>query len=80
MGTNSQEIQELANKANEVEEKINLTVAIVDEAVQASDRTVTDFEKTGSEVDDIVSQISQINDISSQNARNVEEIAAAAGK
>jgi methyl-accepting chemotaxis protein len=78
MGSNSEEIQELANKANEVEEKINLTVIIVDEAVQASDRTVTDFEKTGDDVDDIVTQVSQINEISSQNARNVEEIAAAA--
>lgn len=78
MSSNSEEIQELATTATDVEEKINLTVAIVDEAVQASDRTVTDFEKTGNNVDSIVTQVSEINEISSQNARNVEEIAAAA--
>jgi methyl-accepting chemotaxis protein len=78
MTCNSQEIQELATTATEVEKRINLTVHIVDEAVKASDRTVTDFEKTGTNIETIVIQISQINEISSQNARNVEEIAAAA--
>ncbi len=78
MGSNSEEIQALAITATEVEKKINDTVAIVDEAVTASDRTVTDFEKTGANVDLIVTQVTQINEISSQNARNVEEIAAAA--
>lgn len=78
MTSNSQEIQELANSATDVEKKINLTVAIVDEAVAASDRTVTDFEKTGSDVENIVSQVRRINEISSQNARNVEEIVSAA--
>ncbi len=78
MTSNSDEIQELAKTASQVEEKINQTVAIVNEAVKASDRTVNDFETTGKDVQSIVSQISEINDISSQNARNVEEIAAAA--
>ncbi|MCF6309905.1 MAG: methyl-accepting chemotaxis protein [Sulfurimonas sp.] len=78
MSSNSEEIQALAITATEVEEKINETVSIVDAAVQASDKTVTDFEKTGANVDLIVTQITQINELSSQNARNVEEIASAA--
>jgi methyl-accepting chemotaxis protein len=78
MSANSEDIQALANSASDVEKKINQTVAIVNEAVKASDRTVRDFEKTGTDVQSIVTQITQINDISSQNARNVEEIAAAA--
>jgi len=78
MSSNSEDIQELANTATAVEEKINLSVSIVDEAVHASDRTVSDFEKTGNNVESIVNQIGEINDISAQNARNVEEIASAA--
>ncbi|MCF6339507.1 MAG: methyl-accepting chemotaxis protein [Sulfurimonas sp.] len=78
MNSNSEEIQALAITATEVKQKINDTVTIVVEAVNASDRTVTDFEKTGANVDLIVTQITQINEISSQNARNVEEIASAA--
>jgi methyl-accepting chemotaxis protein len=78
MSSNSEDIQKLADMAIQVEEKINVSVQIVDDAVQASDRTVTDFEKTGNDVESIVTQITEINDISLVNARNVEEIAAAA--
>src|SRR3990167_2019122 len=78
MNSNSEEIQELSESATDVERKINESVAIVKEAVKASDKTVNDFEKTGRDVEFIVSQVSQINEISSKNARNVEEIAAAA--
>jgi methyl-accepting chemotaxis protein len=78
MSSNSEDIQALADMAIQVEDKINISVRIVDEAVVASDRTVTDFEKTGNDVESIVTQITEINDISLVNARNVEEIAAAA--
>ena len=78
MNSNSEEVQNLANISTEVEEKINNSVTIVNEAVVASDKTVTDFEKTGKDVEAVVINISEINEISSKNSRNVEEIAAAA--
>jgi len=78
MSGNSQEIQELANIAQGVENKINDTVEIVNAAVGASDRTVKDFEKTGENVEIIVGKVEEINELSSTNARSVEEIAAAA--
>ncbi len=78
MGSNSEEIQRLSNIAADVETKINMSVEIVDEAVHTSDKTVTDLEKSGTSVEAIVSQVSEMNEFSSENARNVEEIAAAA--
>jgi methyl-accepting chemotaxis protein len=78
MSSNSEDIQKLSENATEVEIKINESVVIVKDAVRASDKTVNDFEKTGRDVEFIVSQVSEINEISSNNARNVEEIAAAA--
>lgn len=78
MSSNSSEVQELANNSINVERKINESVMIVNDAVTASDRTVNDFEKTGKNVELIVYQVSEINEISSENARNVEEIASAA--
>ena len=78
MSTNSEEIQELANIAQGVEEKINETVDIVSNAVHASESTVQDFENTGKNVETIVGKVEEINEISSTNARSVEEIAAAA--
>jgi len=78
MSDNSEDIQELANIAQNVEDKINATVDIVNMAVVASDKTVKDFQKAGENVKVIVKQGEEINSISSANARNVEEIAAAA--
>lgn len=78
MNSNSEEVQALADVSNDVEVKINHSVSIVNKAVKASDKTVSDFEKTGKDVESIVAQITEINKLSSQNARNVEEIAAAA--
>jgi len=78
MSENSQEIQELANIAEGVEGKINQTVEIVNQAVEASESTVTDFEHTGKNIETIVTKVEEVNTISATNARSVEEIAAAA--
>jgi len=78
MSSNSDEIQELANIAQNVEDRINSTVEIVNEAVKVSDKTVKDFEDTGKNVEIIVQQGDEINALSGTNARSVEEIAAAA--
>ena len=77
MINNSNEIQELTNIAQDVEDKINSTVELVNEAVKASDKTVADFEKTGKDIEVIVDRVTEINEISSTNARSVEEISAA---
>ena len=78
MSTNSDDIQELANVAQNIENKINTTVDIVNNAVKTSDKTVQDFENTGKNAEAIVNQVEVINKLSSINARSVEEIAAAA--
>ena len=78
MSLNSEEIQALATAASDVESKINESVSIVNLAVAANDKTVRDFETTGKNVEDIAQKVSSINEISATNARNVEEIAAAA--
>ncbi len=78
MSENSNEINELANIAQKVEHKINETVEIVNIAVEASERTVQDFESTGDNIETIVIKVEEVNTISSTNARSVEEIAAAA--
>lgn len=78
MSTNSDEIQKLADLADNVESKINSTAEIVLEAVGVSDQTVNNFENTGKNLKLIVTQVEEINELSSVNARSVEEIASAA--
>ena len=78
MSKNAEQIQSLSSVASVVETQINNTVAIVEGAVDATNKTVADFEKTGGNVENIVDEVEKTNAISTQNARNVEEIAAAA--
>jgi len=78
MNSNSQEIQGLSNLSQEVELRINTSVVIVNKAVLASEKTVSDFENTGNDIDTIVTQVNEINQVSTQNAKSTQEIAAAA--
>jgi len=78
MNENSTEIQLLATIAEDVENRINDTVEIVNKAVDASEETVSDFEQTGTGIETIVSLVTEVNSISSTNAKSVEGIATAA--
>ena len=78
MHSNSNDIQHLVTIAEGVEDQINSTVAIVDNAVIANDRTVKDFVSTGHDIEIIVTKVEKIHAISSTNAKSVEEIASAA--
>jgi methyl-accepting chemotaxis protein len=78
MNENATEMENLANVSTEVEKKINYTTSIVNEATEASDKTVKDFESAGKQIASITRRVTKINELSTQNARSVEEIAGAA--
>jgi methyl-accepting chemotaxis protein len=77
MNRNSAEIQELTSIAQEVEVKINSTADMMRIATGLNDKTVTDYIQTGQKVDNIVTKIEEINTLSTDNTRSVEEIAGA---
>ena len=78
MSSNAKDIQALSEVSQDVEVKINETVALVNEAVETTDATVSGFEISGKKVEEIAFQVTEIDELSTENARNVEEIAAAA--
>ena len=78
MNKNSHEIQNLTLFAETVENKIKDTISAMQNATQVSDTMINDYIKTGKNVDIIVNKVININDISTENARSVEEIAGAA--
>lgn len=49
----------------------------MDNATKLNDKTVEDYIKTGDKIDTIVIKIEEINTLSTQNTRSVEEIAGA---
>lgn len=77
MNKNSKEVQELSVVAEDVGKKINTTVEIMDFATKLNDKTVADYVNTGVKIEEIVSKIEEINALSTQNTRSVEEIAGA---
>jgi len=78
MNKNSEDIQHLNDMAQTVEQNIDDAVEIVNKAATVTDKMVADFERTGKNINEIVNQVKKINEISSKNARSVEEIASAA--
>ena len=70
----SEEIQDLANVATDVESTIDQTVKIVYGAVQSTDKTVDSFEHMGLRVSDIIQEVEEINIISSINSSSIVEI------
>ena len=77
MNDNSESIQELANLAQTIEERIRLTATLMEEASTSSDKTVTMFERTSEDVEVIATNINEVNTLSLVNVRSVEEIASA---
>lgn len=78
MTINSKRVESLANTAGEVESKINDMFKIMEKVTQDSDVTIENYLKTANYIESMITEIHQINDLSSQNARSVEEMASAA--
>jgi len=78
MTLNSKRVESLANTASEVESKINDMFKIMEKVTKDSDFTIENYLKTASYIESMINEICQINDLSSENARSVEEIASAA--
>ena len=78
MGSNSKKIEELAITANGVENSLKDTFQIIDAVTKVTEHTVDSYVQTGNDIEHIITKISEIIKISSENSRSVEEIAGAA--
>lgn len=78
MGKNAKNIQRLSTVSNGVETTILGTTQVMQESVSAVTISAENSKKISNDTDKIVDMVSNINTLTSQNARSVEEIAAAA--
>lgn len=78
MTANSKKVESLATTASGVESKINNMFNVMGNATKVSDNTAENYLKTGKDIEYMIDGVGKINEISSQNARSVEEIASAA--
>jgi len=78
MNSNSKSMENLTTIASLVEQNINETTTIMDNATVSSEHTVQDYIQTGQKVDAIVKQIEEINAFTISNATSMEEMESAA--
>ncbi len=78
MSNNSKKVEELSDTATGVENKINELSVVMNNATSMADKTVSSYIQTGNDIGDMIEGVSEMNGISTQNARSVEEIASAA--
>ncbi|NPA55879.1 MAG: hypothetical protein GXO40_05900 [Epsilonproteobacteria bacterium] len=77
MSIDSKSMQDLADRAVRVEDTITNSTSLVAKTANMTQETVDNFEKTATDIEFITKKIEEINEISSSNARSVEEIASA---
>ena len=78
MTTNSKKVEELSLTAVSVENRISKLSSVMENATEMADQTVVNYIETGDDIAKIITGVSQINGMSTQNVRSVEEIASAA--
>ncbi len=78
MNRNARNIQRLTDVSSGVESTILGTVDVMEKSVTSVTTSASNSHKISNDTDKIVSMVSNINTLTSQNARSVEEIAAAA--
>lgn len=78
MTINSKKVEKLSVTAVNVEEKINNLSTVMGNATNMADKTVSSYIQTGDDIGNVIENVSQINDLSTQNTKSVEEIANAA--
>lgn len=78
MSTNSKVVQELANTATKVEAKIDELSHTMSKATNMADMTVNNYITAGSDLEKIIGDIGQINELSAQNTKRVEQISTSA--
>ena len=78
MSDNSKKVEALATTAKIVENTLQESFMIINEATKITENTVNSYLQTGDEIETIINKIGEINKISTQNSRSVEEIAGAA--
>jgi len=74
---NATEIEKLSGNANEAQGEISSGVRVMDIAVRKVDEMVLGYVDNGKAIQSMIDKIDIVNDLSTSNARSVEEIASA---
>jgi methyl-accepting chemotaxis protein len=77
MNANSKEMNVITSTSHSVRTNVKEVMEVLNHTVKNAAQTITDYISTADKISNITQEIDKINDISSVNARSVEEIAGA---
>jgi len=77
ISANAKEIEKLSEYANSAESEINTSVESIERSIVQVDETVTGYINNSETVREMVSKVGEIESISSENSKSVDEIAEA---
>jgi len=77
MNGNSKDMNAITSTSNSVQNNVKGVMEVLNHTVKNAAQTITDYINTADKIGNITQEIDKINDISSINARSVEEIAGA---
>jgi len=77
MNRNSEETQDLANISIGVGDKINATVNIMQESTRMSENILDGYRENATKVENIITQIQDVNEISQENIKSIDDVAKA---
>jgi len=80
ISTNAKAMEELSHYASKAEGEINSSVQTIDHSITQVDETVTGYINNSATVESMVNKVSEIENISSQNKRSIEDIANASSE
>jgi len=77
IGANAKKVQELSDQANEVEDDISSSVETMETTIIKTAAIVEEYITNSNTINNMISKMEEVNELSTANARSVEEIAAA---
>jgi methyl-accepting chemotaxis protein len=77
INTNAKKVEELTAISTQLQEVINSVVTVLEAAVHSARKSVDDYVQTSQKINDIVDEIENVNQLTSQNARSIEEMSSA---
>jgi methyl-accepting chemotaxis protein len=79
ISSNSKEVHDLANVSEELQNQMIEISDVIHKTINDASKTVDDFADTSKKVQSIVSEIDEVNQISSSNVESVENVSTASG-
>jgi methyl-accepting chemotaxis protein len=77
INANAKKIEKLSDISNQLQSSIQSVVSVLSNAISSAGKSVQEYIQTSQRVNSIVDEMENINQVTAQNARSIEEVSSA---